>query len=110
MNGRGMVPPALFTTTSIRPNSSIAVGRERLDGLVLDHVGRSDDGSPPECLDLAGDRFELLRGARGEDDVRARLGERQRGRGADAAARAGDDRDLAVEPKPFEHSSSLEMM
>src|SRR5262249_31051470 len=43
-------------------------------------------------------RLEPLDAARAADDLHARLGEHARGRGADAARRAGDDRGRSLEP------------
>src|SRR5690606_8691392 len=59
-------------------------------------------GLPPEGADSFGDLLDLLGGARAHHHVRARLGERQRARTADAAPGAGHQRDLAVDAEPVE--------
>ena len=71
-------------------------------------VGRHHDRLAAERLDLLGDRVELLLRARRQHDVGAGLGERERRRGADAAARAGHDGHLVVEAEPvLDHPAKL---
>ena len=99
---RGIVPPTLFTTTSIRPNASFAaVASPRKLRLVVE-VRDDDVRLAAESFDRRRDRAQLLLGARRDHDVRARLGERDRRSGADAAPRAGDDRDAVIEPEPIQ--------
>ena len=76
---------------------------ERDHRVVLDHVGGDHERRAAEVPDLPGHDLELLGGPGREQDVGTRLGQRERRGGADAAARAGDDRDLAVHPESFEH-------
>ena len=66
---------------------------------VLGHVGRNREGAPAAPLDLVGRLFEVGNGASGQRDVGARLGEGQGHRPPEAAARAGNDGDLAVQPE-----------
>ena len=97
MNGRGIVPPALLTTTSMRPNSAIVCATMSSMRVVLVHVARDHERAPAEAAHLVGDRVELFLGAGREHDVGAGLGVGLRGLRADAAPGAGDDRDLAGE-------------
>ena len=60
-------------------------------------MGRHRERRRPERPDLVGDRVEVLRLARGDDHVGARLGEAEGDRAADAPAAARDDRDTAVQ-------------
>ena len=84
-----------------------AGGRERLDVRVLVHVGRARTRARrPKRADVGGDGLELLRRPRREHDVGAGLGQPACGGRADAPARAGDDRDLAVHSESFEHARS----
>ena len=62
--------------------------------------------APAAAADVVGDGVELFLRARREHDVGARFGEGASDRGADAAAGAGDDRDLAVEPERVERRAS----
>ena len=78
------------------------------DRVEVAQVGRHDDRLPAERLDLLGHRVELLLRARREHDVGARLGQRQRRGGADAAPRAGHDRHLVVDAEPvLDHPAKL---
>ena len=90
------------------------LGRGSRDGGLelpeLEGVGR-DDKRPAAALDdLRRDRFEVRNRPGGERDVRARIGERERDRGADAFAGAGHQRDLAVEAEPIEHRHRAELI
>ena len=67
------------------------------DVVAVGEVERRDRRAAAGGVDRFLDRFERRRGARGEDDVRAGRGQRFGGRGADAAAGAGDERELAGE-------------
>ena len=82
------------------------LGHRRRDEVVellgLHHVGRHCERAPAQRFDLGGDRFDVARGACRADDVGARFGERDRDAATDALARAGDDRDLSVEPEAVE--------
>ena len=95
--GRGIVPPALFTTMSIRPNSVIVrATRSSTASLSLTSQGMTT-ARRPKAAHVGGDLVELVLGARGEHDVGARGRVRARDRGADATPRAGDDRDAMPE-------------
>ena len=76
--------------------------REAGDRVGVAEVGRDDERPPAGVADPLGDLLELVRGARGDDDVGAGLGERDGGGGADAAAGAGDDGDVVGEGEPVE--------
>ena len=77
---------------------------ERLDGRIdhvgdLDrrgHVGGMDQNLEFSCREIVGDRLRRLGILVVDDDRRAGFGEAARQRAADAATRAGDDRNLAV--------------
>ena len=79
--------PALLKSTSMRPNSSRALGVHALDLLVVGHVGL--DGEVAVRV--------LGRGPRPRPCAPSSL-EQPRGLGADAARGPGDHADLAVEP------------
>ena len=103
-----MVPPTLLTTTSRRPSSSNARVREPGDGVEVGQVGGHDDGPPAERTRCGRRPPQLGLGARGDEHVGAGLGERERRAGADAAAGAGDDGDLPVEPEAVQnHAGSM---
>ena len=51
---------------------------------------------PPSCLDLVVELLEPAHGARDRDHMRACSRERERRRAADAARRAGDERDAPL--------------
>ena len=68
------------------------------------HVG-DDPGSPRPAGGRRCAASSVVPAAGAEDDVRPLLGEARRDAAADAAARAGDDRDLAGEPEI--HGASL---
>jgi hypothetical protein len=87
MNGRGMVPPTLLTTMSRRPKAALAWSAS------------AATASTPRGLHLRRDLLELLLGAGGQEHVGPRLGQRDGGRGTDAAARTCDDRHTVVESK-----------
>ena len=61
-NGRGIEPPTLFTTMSMRPKASLAALGQAGDGVEVAQVGRHDDGLAADGLDLRGHRVELLLG------------------------------------------------
>ena len=63
----------------------------------LGQVERRDRRRPASCVDAVLDGLEIGRGPRGKDDMGAVAGQRLGGRGADPAARAGHQRELAVE-------------
>ena len=82
-----------------------------VDRVVVVDVGRQHDRAPAEAAHVLGDRVELLLGAGGQHHVGARVRERARDLRADAAPRAGDDRDLPVEPERIQcrgHARYLE--
>ena len=83
----------------------LPAGRQRRDqpgdSVGLGQIDRGDRGAAAGFEDCVLDRFELLRVARGQDDMRALRRQRQGGRRADAAARAGDQRELAGERLSF---------
>jgi hypothetical protein len=68
--------------------------REAGSRLQVVEVQRYDQGPPASRLDLGCDLAELLFGTGRDDDVGAGLGEGDRTRGPDSAARTGDHRDL----------------
>jgi hypothetical protein len=76
--------------------------REPRDRVEVAQVGRDDDGLPAGGPDPVGDLLELLRRARRDHDVRARLGEGDRGGGTQAPTGARDDGDLALDREPVE--------
>ena len=79
-----------------------AVGEPGEQLFVVD-VGGHHERPPPVCAHLLGDGLELRFRAGREQHVGPGLGERDGCRRTDPAACAGDDRDLPVDPKPFEH-------
>ena len=87
--------PALFTSTSMRPNSATVASMSAPQSSQSPTWQRTASARRPERADLVGDdlaRFEL---AARDDHVGARLREAQRHRAAQALAAAGDDDDLA---------------
>ena len=100
--GRGSQPPALLTRMSSRPNS---VGRPRdecLQALRDRHVGGYGEAAATGRADRGGGRVDVGRGPSRAHDVGAGFSEGDRGRGADAASRTGDDRDTIVETESIE--------
>ena len=83
-------------------------GRERDEVVGVVRVGGDHERPPTEPAHLLGDDVELLLGAGRQHEVGAGLGERQRGGGADAPSGAGDDGDLSVDAKAFEHARNSE--
>src|SRR5437016_10482852 len=75
-----------------------------LQHVVVVDVRRDDECFASGRAHVGRDLVELLLRARGEHDVRARICEGSGDRRADASPRAGDDRDLAVEPERVEHA------
>ena len=65
-------------------------------------VAGHDDGAAADRLDLLGHGAQLVLGAGGQHDVGARLGQRHRGGGADAAPAGGDDGDLVGDEESIE--------
>ena len=96
------MPPTLLTTMSRRPKVVLRRGGERADLVGLVEVGDDDVRLAAGRLDPRRGLAQLLLGARGDDDVGPGLGQRERGRGADAPPGAGDDGDLAVDPEPVQ--------
>ena len=91
-----------------RPNSATACRRRSRRRASLSFTSHgTTNASRPDAAHVGGDLVELFLGAGGEQHVRAGRGERAGDRGADAAARTGDDRDLAVEPECVERVHSL---
>ena len=66
------------------------------------HVGRHGQPAPTAGSHRGCGRLDVGFGARRAHDVGAGLGEGDRGRGPDALARTGDDRDPTVEPELIE--------
>ena len=101
------MPPTLLTTVSSRPNSSYAAcARPATASRSLRSAGTTSaaaSGRP----DLLGDPSSCSRGARRDEHVGAGLGERDGGGGAEAAARAGDDRDLVGDAEAVEDAHLL---
>ena len=79
----------------MRPNFSTACADQRAHLLLDGDVGLAEDAGGAEPL---GKRLALRRAASGDDDPGAFGHENLRGAQPDAAGRAGDDRDLAVQP------------
>ena len=73
----------------------------------MGEVGDDDVGAAAGGPDLLGHLVELGLRARRDDHVRAGFREGQCHRGAESAARAGDDGDLVVEPKSVENHVRL---
>jgi hypothetical protein len=65
-------------------------------------IGHHDTGPAPSRLDRIGSRPELPGRVRGQNQVSAGLGQRERRRRTNAASRAGDDRDLAIDATTIE--------
>ena len=108
MNGRGIVPPTLFTTMSRRPNGLAGRAGQAGHGVEVAQVGGHDDRLAAHRLDLVGHRLELVGGAGGQHHVGPRLGEGERRGGADAAPGAGHHRHLSVESEPvLDHRRSM---
>ena len=109
---RGSVPPALFTSTSRRPNASTVACTSALQVLGLHDVGAHRERPSPAPSHLVGDGVDVRLRPRRAHDVGARFGERERDAAADALAGAGDDRDAVREleevedhaPPPFRRS------
>ncbi len=81
--------------------------REPGDRVEVAEVGGDDDRLATGSPDLRGDLLELVRRTRGDDDVRTRLGESDGGGGAESAAGAGDDGDLALDREAVEDAHVL---
>src|SRR5215475_13899418 len=100
--GCGMLPPALFTTTSMRPSSA----SERSTSACIPSRARRSTGTT--TARRPSDLVELALCPRADRDVGADLGQRPGDAGADAATRPRHDRDLAVEPEAVEdHAAHL---
>ena len=74
---------------------SATAPRELADAVAVGEVERRDRRGAAGRVDALLDLLERRGGAGDEDDVRAGRGERLGGRRADAAAGAGDERELA---------------
>ena len=96
-SGASLRTPALFTRTSRRPHSSTTRSnvRSTAKASVMSLVKGS--ASPPSRRDLLGGVGDPGRVAVEERHLRPRPGQHPRGRRADAAAGAGDDRHAAFE-------------
>ena len=68
---------------------------QRVDLVLLRDIGLDGDRLAAGALDLFGDGVRVLAVDVGDDDLRALLGVAGGDRGAEAAARSGDDGDLA---------------
>ena len=79
----------------MRPNLSTASADQRAHLLFHRDVGLAEDASGAEFF---GQRLAFRHAAPGDHDFRAFGDENLRGAQPDAARRAGDDRDLAVQP------------
>ena len=88
-------PPALLNRQSMRPNFSTDSSISARICVFHGDVGLAEDAIGAE---LFGQRLALRRAASGDDDFGAFGDENLRGRKPDAARRAGDYRDLAVQP------------
>ena len=88
-------PPALLNRQSMRPNFSTASAISARICVFHRDVGLAKDAVGAE---LFGQRLALRRAAPGDDDFRAFGDEYFRGAQSDAARRAGDHRNLAVQP------------
>ena len=88
-------PPALFTTMSTYPSSSMAARCRVRDRVVAGDVGRDDDRLPADRGDRLGGLGQAVRAARDERHVRASVGQRDRDNAADATRGAGHERVLA---------------
>src|SRR5580658_8272870 len=97
-SGRGMVPPMLLTTMSSRPSSVKAVSAR--DAMRSKSV--RSPGTAARRLDLLGDLAQLVLRAGGQNDVGARIGQRDRGGSTDAPPAGGDDGDLVGDEESIE--------
>ena len=102
ISARGSQPPALFTRMSMRPISPTVRSTSRSRSAVTVTSVGTARARRPALADLGRDRFDVGLGARRAHDVGARFGEGPGATGADALARAGDDRDAPVEPESIE--------
>ena len=85
----GGKPPALFTSRSMRPNSSHACARASASSWAASVTSqRTARRAAPEATDVLGRGLDLLLGPRGADHVGAELGEGERDAAADATAGA----------------------
>ena len=88
-------PPALLNRQSMRAEFLDRLADQRAH-LVFDRdIGLAEDADGAE---LFGKRLALRYAASGNDDPGTFRDENLRGAQSDAAGRAGDDRDLAVQP------------
>ena len=75
---------------------------QRGDEVEVGQVAGHHDGPTAGGLHLLGDGTQLVLGAGGQHDVGSRLGQRDRGGGADAAPAGGDDGDLVGDEESIE--------
>ena len=75
-NGRGIVPPALFTTMSMPAELGDGAGDDLLEHVVVVDVGGDDERFASGGAHVGGDLVELFLRARREHDVGAGVGER----------------------------------
>ena len=87
--------PALFTSTSMRPNSATVGVDERTALVPVAHVAAHREGAATERAHLVGDLLARRELAARDHDVGAGLREAERHRPAEALAPAGDDDHLA---------------
>ncbi len=89
--------PAPLTRMSSPPSASVVRVDEHVGRLARADVHRDRRRAAAAAPDCFGGAFQFVGAARGERDVGAGLGERQRDTQAQAAAAAGDERDAPIE-------------
>ena len=97
--GTAVPMPALLTRMSTRPNSAIAASTSAVQDVGVGDVGGHRQRPAPGRPHQRGGLLEPVGAPGAEGDVGAGLGEALGEGHAEAAGRAGDHRDLAVEPE-----------
>jgi hypothetical protein len=93
--GARAISPALFTSTSMRPNFSIAAC-ERVALAAFRHVNLHRRGLTSRTLDVGDDRLEPIHAPRAEEHLGALRSQVARGGLTQPAARSRDDDDLSL--------------
>ncbi len=90
--GESGIVPALFTSTSRRPNASSGFLRDGLDLSAVSDVAGHGQRPSTRLGDLPGQGIEPIAASRGDRDTRTASRQRPRRRLADTTAGTGDDR------------------